>query len=82
MICIITNEMSADAPFDFGDRSFVPLLRNEGMEIAKDRATWHLPPAETLFVQRKISGTALLGARLKAKANVRRIIEETLQNTV
>lgn len=82
MICIITNEMSADAPFDFGDRRFVPLLRNEGMEIAKDRATWHLPPAETLFVQRKISGTALLGARLKAKANVRRIIEETLQNTV
>ena len=79
MIDIIVDEMSADAPFDFGDRSFVPLLRDEGMEIAKDRATWHLPPAETLFVQRKVSGTALLGARLGARVNVRRIVENTLR---
>ena len=79
MISIIVGEMSEDAPFNFGDRSFVPLLRDEGMEIAKDRATWHLPPAETLFVQRKVSGTALLGARLAARVNVRRIVEETLR---
>jgi len=28
-----------------------------------------------------VSGTALLGARLKAKANVRRIVEEELERT-
>ena len=81
MIDIIVGEMSEDAPFDFGDRSFVPLLRDEGMAIAKDRETWHLPPAETLFVQRKISGTALLGARLEARVNVRRVVEDTLLRT-
>ncbi|GMN12440.1 ABC1 kinase family protein [Altererythrobacter sp. MTPC7] len=81
MIAVIVGEMSEDAPFDFGDRSFVPLLRDEGMEIAKDRQTWHLPPAETLFVQRKVSGTALLGARLGARVNVRRVVEETLAKT-
>ena len=81
IIAIIVGEMSEDAPFDFGDRSFVPLLRDEGMEIAKDRQTWHLPPAETLFVQRKVSGTALLGARLGARVNVRRVVEETLAKT-
>jgi len=81
MIDIIVNEMSEDAPFNFGDRAFVPLLREEGMAIAEDRASWHLPPVETLFVQRKVSGTALLGARLKAKVNIRRITEDVLAST-
>lgn len=81
MIDIVINEMRADAPFDFGDRAFVPLLRDEGMAIAQDKDTWAFPPIETLFVQRKVSGTALLGARLKAKVNIRRITEEVLAST-
>lgn len=81
MIDIIVTEMSRDAPFDFGDRAFVPLLRDEGWAIAEDRETWMLPPVETLFVQRKVSGTALLGARLKAQVNIRQIVEEVLGRT-
>ncbi len=81
MIDIVVNEMREDAPFDFGDRSFVPLLREEGWAIAQDKDTWAFPPVETLFVQRKVSGTALLGARLKAKVNIRQITEEVLENT-
>jgi predicted unusual protein kinase regulating ubiquinone biosynthesis (AarF/ABC1/UbiB family) len=81
MIDIVINEMRADAPFDFGDRAFIPLLREEGWAIAQDKDTWAFPPIETLFVQRKVSGTALLGARLKAKVNVRRIVEEVLSAT-
>lgn len=81
MIEIVINEMRADAPFDFGDRAFIPLLREEGWAIAQDKDTWAFPPIETLFVQRKVSGTALLGARLKAKVNIRRITEEVLAAT-
>lgn len=81
MIDIVINEMREDAPFDFGDRAFVPLLREEGYAIAQDKDTWAFPPIETLFVQRKVSGTALLGARLKAKVNIRRITEEVLSST-
>ena len=79
MIGIITSEMNRDAPFDFGNRAFVPLLREEGMAIAEDKQSWHIPPAETLFVQRKVSGTALLGARLKAVVNIRALVEQMLQ---
>ncbi len=81
MIDVVIGEMREDAPFDFGDRGFVPLLRDEGLEIAKDKDTWAFPPIETLFVQRKVSGTALLGARLKAKVNIRRMTEEVLAST-
>ena len=78
MVDIVINEMREDKPFDFGDRAFVPLLRDEGWEIAQDKETWAFPPIETLFVQRKVSGTALLGARLEAQVNIRRILEEIL----
>ncbi|WP_239804649.1 ABC1 kinase family protein [Croceicoccus hydrothermalis] len=71
MIDVIVAEMHKPGPFDFGDRAFVSILREEGMAIAQDRASWHLPPADVLFVQRKISGTALLAARLKARVDVR-----------
>ncbi|MEE4154338.1 MAG: AarF/ABC1/UbiB kinase family protein [Erythrobacter sp.] len=81
MIDIVINEMREDAPFDFGDRAFIPLLREEGYAIAQDKDTWAFPPIETLFVQRKVSGTALLGARLRAKVNIRRITEDVLAST-
>tara|TARA_R110002072_G_scaffold38314_20_gene111035 strand:- start:11453 stop:12778 length:1326 start_codon:yes stop_codon:yes gene_type:complete len=78
MIEVIAGELNRPGPFDFGDRSFVGALRDEGMEIAADKASWHLPPTDILFVQRKISGTALLAARLKARVDVRALAEQYL----
>ena len=80
MIGIIVSEMNRPGPFDFGDRAFVSVLRDEGMEMAADKATWHIPPVETLFVQRKISGTAMLGARLKAKVEVRELVRPYVES--
>ncbi|QNE31589.1 AarF/ABC1/UbiB kinase family protein [Sphingomonas sp. NBWT7] len=74
MIDVIVAELHRPGPFDFGDRAFVQVLREEAMAMAQDRSTWHLPPIDTLFVQRKVSGTALLCARLKAKVDLRGLI--------
>ncbi|KQU56097.1 ubiquinol-cytochrome C reductase [Sphingomonas sp. Leaf339] len=76
MIDVILAEMNKPGPFDFGDRAFVGVLREQGVEMARDRSTWHIPPIDTLFVQRKISGTALLAARLKARVDVRPMIAQ------
>ncbi len=78
MIDVILGELNRPGPFDFGDRAFVGVVREQGMEMARDRATWHLPPADTLFVQRKISGTALLAARLRARVDIRAMVETKL----
>ena len=75
MLDVVLGELNRPGPFDFGDRAFVGVLREDATEIAADRATWHLPPADTLFTQRKISGTALLAARLKARVDVRAMVE-------
>ncbi|MGB7404995.1 MAG: AarF/ABC1/UbiB kinase family protein, partial [Pacificimonas sp.] len=74
MIDIVIGEFEKDGPFDFGDRAFVATLREEGMAIGRDREAWHIPPIDTLFTQRKISGTALLAARLKARVDVRTLV--------
>ena len=79
MIDIVVTEMNRPGPFDFGDRGFVEVLREQGMEMAADRSTWHIPPVETLFVQRKVSGTALLAARLEARVDVRELVRPYLQ---
>lgn len=56
--------------FDFADRAFVVALREVAAPVVADRASWHVPPATTLFVQRKISGTALLCVRMRARLPV------------
>jgi len=71
IIAAIDAALNRPGSFDFGDRAFVPVVRQEARALVADRATWHLPAADTLFVQRKVSGTALLAARLKARVDVR-----------
>ncbi|MCY7338479.1 MAG: AarF/ABC1/UbiB kinase family protein [Sphingomonas bacterium] len=78
MIDIVLGEMHRPGPFDFGDRRFVGGLRELGTTIAADKAAWHVPPADILFVQRKISGTALLAARLEARVDVRALARDAL----
>ena len=70
MIAAIDDALARPGPFDFGDRAFVPVMRDEAPTLVGDRSTWHVPDVETLFVQRKVSGTALLGARLEARVDV------------
>jgi predicted unusual protein kinase regulating ubiquinone biosynthesis (AarF/ABC1/UbiB family) len=74
MLTVILAEMNKPGPLDFGDRAFVAVLRKQGIEMAADQSTWHVPPIDTLFVQRKVSGTALLAARLKARVDVRAMV--------
>lgn len=71
IIAAIDDALNRPGSFDFGDRAFVPVVREEAKALIADRATWHVPHVETLFVQRKVSGTALLAARLKARVDVR-----------
>lgn len=80
MIDVIIAVLNRPGPFDFGDRGFVEVLREQGIAVASDQGAWHIPPPEMLFVQRKISGTALLAARLKARIDIRAMLEPYLRD--
>ncbi len=78
MIEILVAHLGRPGLFDFADRSFVEQLRSHAETIVADRAAWHIPPAETLFVQRKVSGMALLAVKLKARLPLRAMVGEAL----
>ena len=67
MIDTIIAHVLRPGLFDFADRSFVARLREQATPVVADTASWHLPPVETMFVQRKVSGTALLAVRMQAR---------------
>lgn len=66
--------MRAPGLFDFGARGIIGDLRERGLAIAGDRDFWHIPPIDTLFLQRKFGGVYLLGARLRAQVDVRGLL--------
>ena len=78
MIAVMIEHLGRPGLFDFADRSFVARLRGHFERIVADRAAWHIPPVETLFVQRKISGTALLAVRMQARFALRDLVESVL----
>ena len=80
--CMIDDVLTATnqpGPFDFADRRFLGAIREKAASLAADRATWHIPPTDKLFVQRKISGTALLAARLRANVDIRAKVAAILE---
>ncbi|MBC2668111.1 ABC1 kinase family protein [Novosphingobium piscinae] len=78
MIAVMIGHLGKPDPFDFADRSFVERLRQHVAPMMADRAAWHIPPADTLFVQRKVSGTALLAVRLRARFALRAMVGSLL----
>ena len=78
MITVLMGHLGKPGEFDFSDRSFVEELRRHGETIFVDKTAWHIPPADTLFVQRKVSGTALLAIRMKAKMHLRDMVADRL----
>jgi predicted unusual protein kinase regulating ubiquinone biosynthesis (AarF/ABC1/UbiB family) len=78
MIEVLLRHLGKPGLFDFADRSFVEQIRHHAETIAADRDAWHIPPAHTLFVQRKISGIAMLAVRMKARLPLRDMVATAL----
>jgi hypothetical protein len=56
--------------FDFADPAFVGRMRRLGEALGEDRSFATIPPMDVLFIQRKVAGMYLLGARLRARVPV------------
>lgn len=67
--------LRAHEPFDFAASDLLARLRDMGLAIGSERDLLHVPPAETLFLHRKIGGMYLLAAGLGARVNLRALVE-------
>jgi predicted unusual protein kinase regulating ubiquinone biosynthesis (AarF/ABC1/UbiB family) len=79
VIRLVCEPIRKDTIYDFGTSDMATRARDAGMEMAlKSRGELRTPPPETVFLHRKLIGSFLLCARLKARVNVQRLIAEHL----
>jgi predicted unusual protein kinase regulating ubiquinone biosynthesis (AarF/ABC1/UbiB family) len=65
-----------EAPFDFGRSDLLERLHDMGLAIGNERQLSHVPPAETLFLHRKIGGIYMIAAKLRARVALRPLVEK------
>jgi predicted unusual protein kinase regulating ubiquinone biosynthesis (AarF/ABC1/UbiB family) len=65
-----------ETPFDFGRSDLLERLRDMGLAIGNERELSHVPPAETLFLHRKIGGVYMIAAKLRARVALRPLVEK------
>ncbi len=70
--------MVGGGAMDFGDKARAKRLSARAMEMAEDPNMTHIPPVETLFLQRKFGGMYLLASRLRARVDVGEILARRL----
>ncbi|MCR9882879.1 AarF/ABC1/UbiB kinase family protein [Vibrio alginolyticus] len=63
-----------DEPYDFKASGLAQKLREAGTILSMEQEYWHTPPADALFLHRKIGGMYLLAARIGAKVNIRQLV--------
>jgi predicted unusual protein kinase regulating ubiquinone biosynthesis (AarF/ABC1/UbiB family) len=57
-------------PYDFGHTDLSVRLRDSSYVLGYDQGHWRPPPADLIFLHRKLAGCFLLCARLKARVDV------------
>ena len=63
------------APYDFARSTLIEDLARAGQALGAARDFWHVPPADLLFLHRKIGGMFLLAQRLGAQVALRPLLD-------
>ncbi|NOI71944.1 ABC1 kinase family protein [Vibrio owensii] len=81
LVKMACDPMLVDEPYDFKASGLAQKLREAGTILSMEQEYWHTPPADALFLHRKIGGMYLLAARIGAKVNIRQLVSPYLQIT-
>ncbi|NVC49272.1 ABC1 kinase family protein [Vibrio diabolicus] len=78
LVKMACEPMLVDEPYDFKASGLAQKLREAGTILSMEQEYWHTPPADALFLHRKIGGMYLLAARIGAKVNIRQLVQQYL----
>lgn len=78
LFVLVTEPARTRGQYDFGASDLAARVRDSGMALCFDQGYWHTPPADAVFLHRKLGGLYLLAACLRAKVDVRMILERYL----
>jgi predicted unusual protein kinase regulating ubiquinone biosynthesis (AarF/ABC1/UbiB family) len=74
LVLLITEPFHRDAPYDFARSKLPSRARDLGFDLAFRKGFLRPPPPETVFLHRKLVGSFLLCARIRARVNVNELV--------
>ncbi len=78
-ICMDASDpIQKDEVYDFGKSDIGSRMQEAGFALNDAKQFWHAPPADAVYLHRKVGGLFLLACRLKAKVNVQSILSKYL----
>ena len=78
MMMLACEAFSGGEPHDFAGSGHPARMRELGMDLALGKGFWRPPPIDSLYLHRKLGGTYLLAARLRARVDLRGLIVQYL----
>ncbi len=78
LFLLVFEPFSYDGAFDFEHAGIMKRAQAHAMELAFKHGYMRTPPAQTMFLHRKLDGTLMLCGRIKARVNVREILDRVL----
>lgn len=74
LVRMACEPMLHQGDYDFATSGLAQRLRDAGTVLSMEKDYWHTPPADALFLHRKIGGLYLLAARLHANVDVQSLV--------
>jgi predicted unusual protein kinase regulating ubiquinone biosynthesis (AarF/ABC1/UbiB family) len=78
LMLLVCEPLVHEGPYDFARTTLAVRTRDAGFDLAFRKGFLRAPPAETVFLHRKLAGTFLLSARIRARVDVRALLEPLL----
>jgi hypothetical protein len=72
---IACEPLKSNDDYCFASSDMADRISEKGMALSMQHNYWHTPPIDALFLHRKLGGLFLLATRLKAKVNLRSLLE-------
>jgi predicted unusual protein kinase regulating ubiquinone biosynthesis (AarF/ABC1/UbiB family) len=79
MMMLACEAFSGDQPHDFAASGHPARMRELATDLALGKGFWRPPPIDSLYLHRKLGGTYLLAARLRARIDLRALLLPFLQ---
>jgi predicted unusual protein kinase regulating ubiquinone biosynthesis (AarF/ABC1/UbiB family) len=81
LMFLVCEPLVHAGPYDFARTTLALRARDAGIDLAFRKGFLRAPPAETVFLHRKLAGTFLLSGRIRARVDVRAILEPLLRRS-
>jgi predicted unusual protein kinase regulating ubiquinone biosynthesis (AarF/ABC1/UbiB family) len=78
LVFLVCEPLTHAGAYDFARTTLAVRARDAGLDLAFRKGFLRAPPAETVFLHRKLVGTFLLSGRIRARVDVRALLEPLL----